>query len=75
MTNTTTHEQAVQVLQQLTAAHGQASYFKTAEVIYNDGFHCVDFKVDGEEWRAAGKNKPFIPPQINRVPICILVYG
>lgn len=74
MTNTTTKEQAIQVLQILTAEHGQAPYFLNAEVIYNDGFHCVDLKVEGEKWRNRSP-KPIVPPQIDRVPICVLVYG
>ncbi len=76
MTNTTTKEQAIEVLQDLTARHGQEPYFIGAEVIYNDGFHGVDIKVEGEHWRTAKEQKTLvhIPPQINRVPICIMVY-
>lgn len=74
MTSNTTKEQAIRVLQILTAEHGQAPYFITADVIYNDGFHCVDLKVDGEGWRAR-EPKHIMPPQIDRVPICILMLG
>lgn len=74
MTNTTTEEQAVEVLKQLTAEHGHNPYFRTAEVIYTDGFYGVDMKVSGAEWRAR-VSQPAIPPQINRVPICVVVFG
>lgn len=75
MTNTTTQEQAVEVLKQITAEHGHAPYFRTAEVIYNDGFYGVDLKVTGKEWREREGVRPRIPPTINRVPICVVVYG
>ena len=74
MTNTTTKDQAIDVLRFLTAEHALQPYFMDADVIYNDGFFCIDFKVDGEKWRQR-ENKMQIPPQINRVPICVLVYG
>ncbi len=74
MTSTTTKEQAIKVLQILTAEHGHAPYFKGAEVIIADGFHGVDMKVDGEKWRTRSNKQP-IPPQIDRVPICVIVHG
>lgn len=74
MISTTTKEQALEVLQLLTAEHGTAPYFKSAEVSYSDGFHGVDLKVDGEQWRGRDR-KNHIPPSIGRVPICIVVYG
>lgn len=63
------------MLKLLTAEHGTQPYFKGAEVIYNDGFHGVDLKVDGEKWRSRSRREMLVPPQINRVPICVLVYG
>lgn len=74
MTNTTTKEQALKVLQILTAEHGHAPYFINADIVYNDGFHGVDIKVDGAKWRAQTP-KVYVPPQIDRVPICIMVHG
>lgn len=74
MTNTTTKEQAIKVLQILTAEHGHAPYFLNADIVYNDGFHGVDIKVDGEKWRAQNP-RVYVPPQIDRVPICIMVHG
>ncbi len=74
MTSTTTKEQALKVLQILTAEHGNAPYFKGAEVTYADGFHGVDLKVDGEGWRGRDP-KSLVPPAIERVPICVMVYG
>jgi len=75
MTSITTKEQAVFVLKMLTAEHGGQPYFINADVVYNDGFHGVDLKVDGEKWRNRTKKETLVPPQINRVPICVLVYG
>lgn len=74
MTNTTTKEQAVRVLQILTAEHGHAPYFMTADIVYTDGFFGVDLKVDGSKWRTRERPHP-VPPQIERVPICVMVYG
>jgi len=74
MTSVTTKEQAIEVLKSLTAIHGTQPYFMKADVIYNDGFFCVDMQVDGNKWRTR-EEKIHIPPQINRVPICVLVYG
>lgn len=74
MTRTTTEEQALAVLQQLTKEHGTAPYFLAADVVLSDGFFGVDMRVDGEKWRARVPQGS-IPPQINRVPVCVLVYG
>lgn len=74
MTSTTTKEQAMKVLQILTAEHGTQPYFLNAEIVFNDGFHGVDIKVDGEKWRGR-KRKEHVPPAIDRVPICVVVYG
>lgn len=74
MTTSTTREQAVEVLKTLTSDHGLEPYFIKADIISNDGFFCVDMKVDGEKWRTREK-KIYVPPQINRVPICVMIYG
>ena len=74
MTDTTTKDQALKVLKILTAEHGQAPYFLDADVVYSDGFFGVDIKVDGPKWRTREYKYP-VPPQIERVPICVLVYG
>lgn len=74
MTSTTTKEQALKVLQILTAEHGHAPYFKGADVIYADGFFGVDLQVEGPKWRERNPKEP-VPPQIDRVPICVVVYG
>lgn len=74
MTSTTTRDDAVEVLKALTAEHGHEPYFIKADVIYNDGFFCVDMTVEGSSWRAR-ENKKQVPPQINKVPVCVLVYG
>lgn len=74
MTSTTTKEQAVKVLQILTAEHGHCPYFLNADIVYNDGFHGVDMKVDGEKWRTR-EVRGNVPPAIDRVPICVVVYG
>lgn len=62
------------MLQLLTAEHGTQPYFMNADIWYNDGFHGVDMKVDGEKWRSRTR-KTHVPPQINRVPICVVVHG
>lgn len=74
MTSTTTKEQAIEVLQILTAKHGHAPYFLNAEVSYADGFYGVDMKVDGNLWRTR-EGATAVPPQIDRVPICVVLYG
>lgn len=74
MTSTTSREEAVQVLQILTAEHGNEGYFVGAEITFADGFHGVDMTVDGEKWRSRERKGPIIP-RIDRVPICILVHG
>lgn len=74
MTSVTTQEQAIRVLQILTAEHGQAPYFLDAEVVYSDGFFGVDLKVDGEKWRTRPMRDP-VPPQIDRVPVYVVVNG
>lgn len=74
MTETTTREQAIHVLQMLTAEHGSQPYFLAADVTYSDGFHGVDLKVDGEKWRGR-ERRDQVPPRINRVPVCVVVSG
>lgn len=74
MTSTTTREDAVEVLKTLTAEHGHQPYFIKADVIYSDGFYGVDLRVQGDKWRSVTP-KIVMPPQINRVPICVIVHG
>jgi hypothetical protein len=74
MTTVTTKEQALNVLKNLTAMHGTEPYFMKADVVYSDGFFGVDMTVEGEKWRGR-ENRIHVPPQINRVPICVIVYG
>jgi hypothetical protein len=74
MTEVTTRDEALEVLQLLTAEHANQPYFQNAEIVYNDGFFGVDMKVEGQAWRIRNPKIP-IPPQINRVPICVMVYG
>jgi hypothetical protein len=74
MTTNTTKEDAQKVLQLLTAEHGSQPYFQKADIVYNDGFFGVDIYVDGDKWRSRVEKK-LVPPQINRVPICVLVFG
>jgi hypothetical protein len=62
------------VLQLLTAEHGHASYFINADISFADGFFGVDMKVEGPKWRER-EQKAHVPPQIDRVPICVVVYG
>lgn len=76
MTSSTTKEQAVEVLRVLTAEHGQAPYFMNAEIVYTDGFFGVDIKVDGVKWRARDQEQVcYVPAQIDRVPVCVMVHG
>lgn len=74
MTSLTTKEQATEVLKALTAKHSIHPYFMKADIVFNDGFFGVDIWVDGGKWRDR-ESKEQIPPQINRVPICVIVYG
>lgn len=74
MTSATTRAEALDVLHLLTAEHGTEPYFQKADIVYNDGFFCVDLFVEGDKWRARD-NKSSVPPRINRVPVCVVVYG
>jgi hypothetical protein len=72
MTTPTTYEQAVEVLHQLTAMHGNEPYFKKAVIVISDGFHGVDVWVDQGLWK---QEKRTIQVRINRVPICYIMQG
>jgi hypothetical protein len=75
MTSTTTYEEALEVLQKLTALHGSEPYFKKAEIVLSDGFHGVDIRVDTEKWQMYRPPGPDCPRRINRVPVCYILEG
>ena len=79
MTTHVSKEQALEVLQIVTAEHGKADYFRKADVIGCDVGFGVDVWVDREKWdqhKAEYNNGiSMLPPQINRVPICVLLVG
>lgn len=72
MTEQISKEQAVEVLQMLTAEHANNDYFIKAEVVSHDIGFGVDLRVDKQKWQLYGSRPP---PRINKVPICVLVVG
>lgn len=72
MTVQISKEQAIEVLQMLTAEHAANDYFINAEVVSHDIGFGVDLKVDRPKWELYGSRPP---PRINKVPICILLVG
>lgn len=72
MTSTTTYEEALEVLQKLTAEHGDTSYFKKAEIVYSDGFYGVDLRIDRDLWIKTGAKAS---PRTGRVPVYYIMEG
>lgn len=72
MTSTTTYEEALEVLQKLTAEHSHEPYFKKAQIVYSDGFHGVDLLVDRVLWKEANAK---ISPRTSRVPVYYIMEG
>lgn len=68
-----TREQAIEVLQLITAEHAGTIYFKKAEVVSSDGGFGVDLIVDREKWGLLMPERP--AARINRVPVCVLLMG
>lgn len=77
MTVQITKDDAVKVLNELTAIHATKEYFKKADIVSHDIGFGVDIWVYGEKWREAktGLSTDLVPSRINKVPICVLVIG